>query len=228
MNFDGSWIVGAAGTFLSPLKSPLAFFPLVILLPVALAVLLWRRDRVAWFAVIFLLPQVYLMPKYSMWDGGPDLFSRFWLRGLPIVFLCLAAAIPAISQRRRINGAFFALALALTALGTRTQLLSVMTDERDVYAHVAGDLNARLGSGHELEYHDSAANLIAGRTVVSDAQVAGISEPRRFLWFRSVPVPTTTRLWVAVVGLLASGLSLLVMEGLWKRRRAVLVSSRLP
>ena len=38
MNFDGPWSIGVSGTFLSPLKSPLYFFPLAALLPVALGV----------------------------------------------------------------------------------------------------------------------------------------------------------------------------------------------
>jgi hypothetical protein len=207
MNFRGSWLVGLAGTFLSPLKSPLYFFPLLILLPIALAVLIRHRDPVAWFVILFLLPQLYLMPKYSMWDGGPDLFARFWLRIVPVVFLSLAAMIPYVYRRTRLNTALFVVTVLLTALGIRSQLLTAMTDERQIYARVAGDLNAQRRGGNELEHHDSVVSLVAGRTVVSRAQLTAIDTPRRFLWFRDIPSPRK-RLWAAVAGLAASAWSL--------------------
>ncbi len=39
INFRGSWVVGITGTFLSPLKSPLYFFPMVVSLPATVAFL---------------------------------------------------------------------------------------------------------------------------------------------------------------------------------------------
>jgi hypothetical protein len=82
-----------------------------------------------------------------------------------------------------------------------------MTDERQIYAHVASDLAGRPAGATGLEYHDSVGDLVVGRTVVATAQLEAIDTPRRFLWFRSVPSPRK-RLWVALAGLVASTWSL--------------------
>jgi hypothetical protein len=215
MNFESPWSVGVSGTFLSPLKSPLYFFPVVALLPVALGVLVWRKERVAWFVAAFLLPHVYLMPKYSMWDGGPDLFARFWLRVLPVVFLSLVAAVAGTADRRVTNALLLAATLSLTALGVRAQLLTVMTDERQVYEHVVEEIERGSPGRSEFLYHDSIPSLLAGRTLVSTTQRAGLSTPRRFLFFRSRARPMQ-RLPVAVAALLVSTLSLAAFS---RRRR---------
>jgi hypothetical protein len=141
-----------------------------------------------------------------MWDGGPDLFPRFWLPIVTVVFLSLAAVIPYVYRRTRLNTAQVVVTVLLTALGIRAQLLTAMTDERQIYARVAGDLNAQRLLGNELEHLDSVVNLVAGRTVVSRAQLEAIGTPRRFLWFRGVPSPRQ-RLGAAA-GLAASAWSL--------------------
>jgi hypothetical protein len=207
MNFDGPWLAGFTVTFLSPLKSPLYFFPVVALAPVALAVLVWRNEPIAWFAVLFLLPQAYLMPKYSLWDGGPDLFARFWFRIVPIVFLSLAATVARTRPRTLAHAGLVVATVSLTALGLRAQLLTVMTDERHVYARVVAELDARNPGRNEFVYHESIPNLLGGRTLVSMIQMSEVNAPRNFLWFRSVSRPRQ-RLWVAVAALLASALSL--------------------
>jgi hypothetical protein len=207
MNFDGPWLVGFTGTFLSPLKSPLYFFPVVALLPVALSVLVWRKEPVAWFAVLFLLPQAYLIPKYSLWDGGPDLFARFWFRIVPIVFLSLAAAVARTRARTLANAGLLVATVSLAALGLRAQLLTVMTDERQVYARVVAELDGQHPGGNELVYHESIPNLLGGRTLVSMIQLSEMNAPRSFLLFRSISNPRQ-RLWAAVAALLGSALSL--------------------
>ena len=216
MNFDGSWTVGFSGTFLSPLKSPLYFFPLVVLLPVTLSVLVWRREPVAWFIILFLLPQMYFIPRYSMWDGGPDLFARHWLRLVPIVFLSLAAVVARIDARTWTNTGLLAATLSLAALGLRAQLLTVMTNEREVYARAVTAIEARNPGRGEFLYHESIPNLLAGRTLVSTIQREELDTPRSFLAARSVVTPSQ-RLSAAAAALMVGALSL---SAFWKWRRA--------
>lgn len=219
MNFRGAWLYGFTGTFLSPLKSPLYFFPLVVLFPVTLAILLWRKDPIGWFALLYLLPQAYLMPKYSFWDGGPDLFARHWLRIIPIVFVTMVAAIPHLRAHRAARVSFFVAAVLLTALGCRAQLLTVMTDERQVYRLVAAALNPEDQAGREFEYHEPIARLVVGSTLVSRTQQAEVKRPRRFLWFRGTPVPSD-RLWAAIAGLAAAAIAVGMFSGPARGRRA--------
>jgi len=204
MNFNGRWLEGVSGTFLSPLKSPLYFFPLSVLFPAALAVVAWRRESSALFVVLFMLPQIFWMPKYSLWDGGPDLFARFWLRALPAVFLTLALAArdgSSMSTRRR---ASFAAVVILTLLGTSAQFRTSMTDERVVYAQAASILTRRSDAqGHALQYQDTPVDLLMGRTIVASTQRAAANTPRSFLFFRESPHPSA-RLWAAVLGLLVA------------------------
>jgi hypothetical protein len=191
INFEGSWSIGAAGSFLSPFKSPLYFFPLIISLPVTLTVLTRARDRVATFAWLFLLPQLYLMPKYSFWSGGPDLFGRLWLRVVPVVLLAIVAAVRRLPPETAWRRGALACVLVLVGLGYRAQLLTVLTDERAVYADVARQLTGRNDDSEpELKYRESPVRLLGGATVVSRAQMAALTTPRSFLWGRTGARPS--------------------------------------
>ncbi len=207
MNFDGPWIAGFTGTFLSPLKSPLYFFPLVVLFPAAISLLLWRGDAIAIFVVLFLLPQVYLIPKYSYWDGGPDLFARFWLWIVPIVLLTLVVAVRHLSRSARVQRAAFALILGLTLLGVRAQLLTALTDERMVYAAVAEPLRKDQRGGDEFAVHDGAVRLLLGDTVVEREQIAQWRIARSFLCFAGLSHPAD-RLPVVIASLIVCAVSL--------------------
>ena len=157
--------------------------------------------------ILFFLPQVYLIPKYSMWDGGPDLFARHWLRNVPIVFLCLAAVVAGKRVRPLTNAGLLVATLCLAALGLRAQLLTVMTDERQVYANGVARIQIRNPGRSEFSYHESIPNLLGGRTLVSELQMADLDAPRRFLWLRNV-ARSPQRLSAAVGALMMSALSL--------------------
>ncbi|HEY1909737.1 MAG TPA: hypothetical protein VGG73_02340 [Vicinamibacterales bacterium] len=203
MNFGSYWIEGFSGTFFSPLRSPLYYFPLVALLPVCVAVLIWKNDRVGWFAILFLLPQVYLMPKYSLWRGGPDLFARFWYRIVPVALLLLIATVPHLRARRIARESLLVATMILTALGFRAQAFSVMTDERTIYERVAAEVNATGAADRDLDFHQSTLALIAGATPVAALQRSSLGTPRRFLFLRQWPIPTE-RLWIAILGIFAA------------------------
>jgi hypothetical protein len=218
INFDGPWVAGFKGVFSSPLKSPLYFFPLVIVFPMALAYLVWRSTHVAVFVILFLAPQMYLIPKYSLWDGGPDLFARFWLRVVPLVLLTVLMAAYELSTKTRANAACLLIVLLLSLLGLRAQLLTAMTEERAVYAGVAAVLKQRA-AGEERAYGESLLNLLTGRTIVSRAQVADLDVPAHFLFFRSAARPAG-RLWAALGGPVVGALSIVGFWEAQRRRRA--------
>jgi hypothetical protein len=207
MNFRGSWIEGISGTFFSPLLSPFYYFPLAVLLPVCVAVLIWNNDRVGWFTVLFLLPQFYLMPRYALWRGGPDLFARFWYRIVPVVLLALIATVPYLRARRIAGPSLLAATTLLTLLGFRAQLLSVVTDQRAVYERVAANVNVSGTPDRDLDFHQSAFALIVGATPVAAVQQAAFATPRRFLFFRRLSIPSE-RLWAAILGIIANGFCL--------------------
>ena len=221
MNFRGSWIEGISGTFFSPLRSPFYFFPLLALLPVCLAVLIWNNDRVGWFAMLFLLPQVYLMPKYALWRGGPDLFARFWYRIVPIVLVALIATIPHLRARRIAGISLFAATIVLTALGFRSELLSVITEQRTIYADVAAEVNATGVPDRDLDFHQSVFALTVGATPVAALQRSALRTPRRFLFFRAVSIPVE-RLWMAILGIIAT------VFGLWRWASSAVPDGVLP
>jgi hypothetical protein len=207
MTFDAPWLVGFSGTFLSPLKSPLYFFPIVILLPIALGILAYRREPLTWFCVAFLIPQLYLMPKYSLWDGGPDLFARFWLRIVPIAFLSLAAVVAQGRLTPAGRACLLAAVLCLAAAGLRAELLTVMTDEREIYAVVAAEITAGNPGSDPLAFRESIPALLTGRTLASRLQVNQLTTPRRFLAFRDSPDPLA-RFWAAAACMLAAALAM--------------------
>ncbi len=221
MNFRGSWIEGISGTFFSPLLSPFYYFPLVILLPVCVAVLIWNNDRVGWFTILFLLPHVYLMPKYAPWRGGPDLFARFWFRVVPVVLLALIAAVPRLRTRRIAAASLLVATILLTALGFRTQLLSAATDERAIYERVAIQMSGGGGPERTLAVHQSVFALTVGATPVEALQWSALRTPRRFLFFREVSIPFE-RLWVAILGIIAT------VFGLWRWASSAVLDDVLP
>jgi hypothetical protein len=97
--------------------------------------------------------------------------------------------------------------IVLTALGVKAQLLTVMTDERQVYARAVAEIEARHPGAGELTHHESIPRLLAGRTLVSTMQIPALTTPRRFLFLRSVSAPRQ-RLGVAILGVLGSASSL--------------------
>jgi hypothetical protein len=198
--FDGPWTDGVRGTFLSPLKSPLYFFPLSAAAPLAVALLLWRRDRTGIVVLLIAVPQVWLIPKFSQWSGGPDLFARYWLRMVPVAFLAIAAAAVHLPHRPAVRAAAFAGAAVLVALGVRAQVLTVTTNERATYAEVAHSLAA--AGIDPLGASQSVTALLSGLTPVARAQTAALGAPRRFTLLPALASPRR-RLGVMAVGVLA-------------------------
>jgi hypothetical protein len=201
MRFDAPWADGVAGTFLSPLKSPLYFFPLIVAAPFAIALLLWRRDRIGVVVLLIAIPHVWLIPKYTLWDGGPDLFARFWLRMVPLTFLAAAAAVVHLPPRLPVRAAAFAGAALLVALGVRAQALAVATNEREIYADVARSLAA--AGVERLDASQHAGALLSGRTPVARAQAAALDAPRDFKLLPGLASPRR-RLGIMTAGLIAA------------------------
>jgi hypothetical protein len=203
INFESPWAAGFAGTLFNPTLSLFYFFPLLALALAALAYLALRRDVLAGFALLFLAPQLYLIPRYSFWFGGPDLFARLWLRVVPVAFLLIIVAAARVQRRAAISALAFGAVSLLVLVGAKAQALAAMTDERAVYAESVARLEREDPGVGEQQHRASLAALITGRTVVARVQVDRLRTPRRFVVARRAATPVD-RLPAALLGILAS------------------------
>jgi hypothetical protein len=206
VQFTAPWLDGFTGTFLAPLCSPLYFFPVVVLLPAALAYLTIKRDPSAVFLALFLLPQIILIPRYAFWDSAPDLFSRYWLRVVPIAYFAIAYAVSRIGSRPW-RFALLAIFIGLSLFGARAQYLTSMTDERAIYAEISAKIRKDAGIAEVRDYREPFVNLF-WNAKVSDAQLRALSDERRFLFARktSVPAHRAGFVWAAMLVSLAASI----------------------
>ena len=105
VGFNGSWRAGIMETVFKPSKCPLYFFPALIFFPAAIILLMKHKDYSWVFIVLFMAPQIYLIPKIRLFSGGdgPCLFMRYWVRVIPVVFFSIAQSIPYFANKKFIN-----------------------------------------------------------------------------------------------------------------------------
>ena len=170
--------VGMSGTFLSP-QRPVDSF---------------RSSRCCYrtspspcagtggvFVILLFFPQVYLIPKFSMWDGGPDLFARFWLR------LRLSSCRwprPQLHRRSHADERGTVRRHVAPGCARHAQLLTVMTDERRVRTrrHQIARLNPEKASSATSRFQTrSSAGRSSHRFNWQTSTHPGLSVPRYHL-----------------------------------------------
>ncbi len=168
IRFLGSWYEGMTGNLLEPAKSPLYFAPVTILTLPALLILVFRQQCFVIYSILYLLPYFVLKPKFNTWYSGSEMFSRYWLPMIPIIYVVAAVSLGYIHSKlwKKI---FISTVIILSLLGIRHEFFSVTTNDREVHASAEIKSGIKIPTGLSFG-KEKFLNLILGKTSVADAQ----------------------------------------------------------